>query len=170
MLFPSQGELVRLIDLLNRKYSDRYEIRMAVYNAAEYGVAQTRFRVVYRAWKKGLSWAEPHKKPMITLREAIGDLPSLEPGERSEIKNHYAAMHPANHVECMRHTPTGKSAFKNSVFYPKKADGSRIKGYGNFTQQGYVFLFCERFGCDIEELGSSCLDVFLHLCDAGLVE
>ena len=29
----------------------------------------------------------------------------------------------------MKHTPTGCSAFSNQVYYPKKADGTRIKGY-----------------------------------------
>lgn len=131
MLFPYENKLVHLIDLLNAKYSDRYHVRVDVFNSAEYGVPQTRFRVVYRLWKKGLIWNDPKKKPKITLKDAIGDLPSLEPGETSNIKNHYALMHPQNHIECMRHTPTGKSAFKNEVYYPKKPDGSRIKGYGN---------------------------------------
>lgn len=131
MLFPYGGKLIHLIDLLKKKYSDRYNVTVNVFNSAEYGVPQTRFRVVYRIWKKGLTWDDPKKKQVITLQEAIGDLPSLEPGERSEIKNHYAIMHPSNHIECMRHTPTGKSAFKNEVYYPKKPDGSRIKGYGN---------------------------------------
>lgn len=131
MLFPFEGELIHLIDLLRKKYSDRYEIRCDVFNAAEYGVPQTRYRVVYRVWRKGLDWKDPLKKSTITLKEAIGDLPSLEPGEDSRIKNHYAVMHPQNHIECMRHTPTGKSAFSNTEYYPKKIDGSRIKGYGN---------------------------------------
>ncbi len=131
MLFPSEGKLVHLIDLLKTKYSNRYEVSVNVYNAAEYGIPQTRYRVVYRVWKKGLEWKEPQKKAQVTLRTAIGDLPSLEPGESSDIKNHYAVMHPLNHIECMRHTPTGKSAFSNTEYYPKKKDGSRIKGYGN---------------------------------------
>ncbi|MBP5428725.1 MAG: DNA cytosine methyltransferase [Clostridia bacterium] len=131
MLFPYENKLVRLIDLLKAKYSEQYHVRVDVFNAAEYGVPQTRFRVVYRLWKKGFAWNDPKKKPIVTLKDAIGDLPSLEPGEKSSIKNHYALMHPQNHIECMRHTPTGKSAFKNEEFFPKKPDGSRIKGYGN---------------------------------------
>ena len=29
----------------------------------------------------------------------------------------------------MKHTPTGNSAFSNPVYFPKKKDGTRIKGY-----------------------------------------
>lgn len=131
MLFPWRKKLVKLIDLLNSKYSSEYDVAMDVFNAADYGVPQTRFRVVYRMWKKGLQWSLPKKQKQITLREAIGDLPSLEAGEASDIKNHVALRAPANHVECLRHTPEGKSAFKNEVYYPKKADGTRVKGFPN---------------------------------------
>ena len=29
----------------------------------------------------------------------------------------------------MQHTPTGHSAFENEFYYPKKIDGTRVKGY-----------------------------------------
>lgn len=131
MIFPYQDRFVKLFELLTLKYGNEYELASDVLNAADYGVPQTRYRIVYRMWKKGLSWALPKKEPAITLREAIGMLPSLEAGESSSIKNHIARPHPQNHIECMKHTPTGKSAFTNEVHFPKKADGSRINGYGN---------------------------------------
>ena len=31
----------------------------------------------------------------------------------------------------MQHTPTGKTAFDNEVYYPKKNDGTPVKGYHN---------------------------------------
>lgn len=131
MLFPYKGKLVGLQTLLEHKYSSKYNVSCDVLNAADYGVPQTRLRVVYRMWKKNLQWTLPPKQLPITLQEAIGDLPSLEAGESSSIKNHFARKHPSNQIECMMHTPTGKSAFKNEFYYPKKSDGSRIKGYGN---------------------------------------
>lgn len=131
MLFPYGGSLVKLKELLALKYGNEYQIQCDVLNAADYGVPQTRLRVVYRMWKKGLLWKLPEKEPMVTLYDAIGDLPSLEAGESSDIKNHVARPHAQNHIECMKHTPTGKSAFTNEVYFPKKADGSRIAGYGN---------------------------------------
>lgn len=131
LLLPYDDKLISLLDLLKAKFSNDYEISSDVLNAADYGVPQTRYRVVYRLWKKGLTWSLPQKEPHISLQEAIGNLPSLEPGDTSNIKNHIARKHPQNHIECMSHTPTGKSAFTNDKYYPKKADGSRINGYGN---------------------------------------
>ena len=131
MIFPFENEFVTLYELLVRKYSEEYVVACDVLNAADYGVPQTRHRVVYRMWKKGINWNLPKKQKQITLREAIGNLPSLESGDVSSLKNHFARKHPANHIECMRHTPTGQSAFKNEIFFPKRADGIKIKGYGN---------------------------------------
>lgn len=131
MLFPFEGSLISLFDLLCRKYANNYNITYDILNAADFGVPQNRFRIVYRLWKKGLSWELPEKEDPITLQEAIGDLPSIEAGEKTDIPNHYAREHAANHIECMRYTPTGKSAFFNEEHYPKKADGTRILGYKN---------------------------------------
>lgn len=131
MRFKSDGNTISLFDLLRDMFSETYEIDCTVLNAADYGVPQTRYRVVYRMWRKGLSWFLPEKQNQITLQDAIGNLPSLEPGQDSGIKNHYARPHPQNHIDCMRHTPTGASAFSNENDYPKKPDGSRIKGFPN---------------------------------------
>ena len=81
--------------------------------------------------RKGKKWPWPKPQKEITLREAIGDLPSLESGEKSDLKFHYAKVHNDREIECMRHTPEGCSAFKNEVYYPKKKDGSRVKGFHN---------------------------------------
>ena len=131
MLFHYDGRMVKLLELLQIKYGQDYEIGCDVLNAADYGVPQTRYRIVYRMWRKGLSWNLPEKESAVTLYDAIGNLPSLEANESSGLKNHVARSHPQNHIECMKHTPTGKSAFKNEFYFPKKPDGSRITGYGN---------------------------------------
>ena len=131
MQFPFDNEVISLEALLRKKYGNEYEIACDILNAADYGVPQTRYRIVYRLWKKGHTWLLPQKEKIISLKEAIGDLPSLEAGEDSGIKNHYARKHADIHVECMRYTPSGKSAFQNKEHYPKKQDGTRIKGYGN---------------------------------------
>lgn len=131
MRLPYENQELSLEQLLRMKYGQEYHVTCDLLNAADYGVPQTRYRVVYRVWKKGYTWELPKKERQITLREAIGDLPSLEAGEKSDIKNHYARKHALNHIECMRYTPTGKSAFENQEHYPKKTDGTKIKGYGN---------------------------------------
>lgn len=129
---------------------DNYEFNHErVVNAADFGVAQSRSRYIYLLVRKdqGLHWEFPKKdKNVITMQEAIGDLPSLDPllRETSErwrfpeyekkrmeglkiSKWHYAPKQSWKLVELMMHTPTGKSAFQNKHFYPKK-DGRRVKG------------------------------------------
>lgn len=131
MLFPVDGEYISLEKLLKKNFGNDYNVDVQELNAANFGVPQTRMRIVYRLWKKGLSWNFKLKDEVVTLSEAIGDLPSLESGEKSELKNHFARTHPDNHVLALKHTPTGKSAFENEIFFPKKENGDRIKGYNN---------------------------------------
>lgn len=117
--------------ILKEKYSDKYIIKIDLLNTKYYGVPQCRPRAIIRMYKKGLKWNLPEKKSIITLRDAIGFLPSLESGQSSNIKYHYAKKQNDMHIEVMRHTPEGMSAIKNEVYYPKKKDGSRIKGFHN---------------------------------------
>ena len=115
-----------------------------------YGVPQQRKRAVFLLARKDLNfkWNLPEKdKHIVTLKEAIGDLPSLDPEIREkDYKNffkdyeykrqrglevskwHYARPHVWRNVECMMHTPTGQSARKNPYYFPKKADGSMVGG------------------------------------------
>ena len=132
VLLPYEGEIMRLEQILNKKYGEEYEIKINILNCSEYGIPQNRERCFIRLFKKGLIWDDPIKENhIITLREAIGDLPSLEAGQKSNIKNHWARKHPKNQIEWLRHTPTGCSAVNNELFYPVKDNGERIKSYGN---------------------------------------
>lgn len=122
----------RIVGLLEHLYSKDYTVEMKVLNAMNYGVPQSRPRAIIKMYKKGLLWPWPKEEMhIITLREAIGDLPSLESGERSDIKWHNALVHNERQIEALRHTPEGKSAMKNEVYYPKKIDGSRVRGFHN---------------------------------------
>lgn len=121
-----------IIDLLELLYKDKYEVDMRILNAMNYGVPQSRPRVIIKLYKKGLEWPWPKPEAhVITLREAIGDLPSLESGQSSGIKWHTALTHNERQIEALKHTPEGKSAMKNEYYYPKKADGSRVRGFHN---------------------------------------
>lgn len=127
---PYQGQLHRIIDILKFKFGNDYNIEGRVVDAADFGVPQTRQRAIIKLYKKGELWPWPTPNPKkVTVREAIGNLPSLEAGEHSSIKWHYARKHDPRHVLWMKHTATGTSAFSNPIYYPQKADGSRIKGY-----------------------------------------
>ena len=131
MYFPYNNQYLKLEEILKIKYSDVYEIDIRVLNAKDYGVPQSRPRAIIKLYKKNLKWRWPEEEEEITVREAIGHLPSLEAGEDSGIPWHYAK--PANEraVLAMKHTETGKSAMTNEVYYPKKKDGSRITGFHN---------------------------------------
>lgn len=131
LYFPYDGEVLKLIDICTKKYSEKYNVDSFVLNAKDYNVPQSRPRGFIRLWKKGLSWEKPKPSREITLRECIGDLPSLEPGEDSGIKWHFAKPHNEREILAMRHTPEGKSALKNPVYYPKKPNGEPIKGFHN---------------------------------------
>lgn len=131
MLFPVDGEYISLEQLLRDKFDDEYNVDVQELNSSNFGVPQTRMRVVYRIWKKDLSWEIQQNNQIITLADAIGNLPSLESGEVSDIKNHFARVHSDNQILALKHTPSGKSAFENEYYYPKKQNGDRIKGYNN---------------------------------------
>ena len=127
---PYKGELYTVTEILNLKFGDKYCIDARKVDAADYGVPQTRIRAIIKMYPKDGSWE--WGKPVnekVTVRDAIGHLPSLEAGEDSGIKWHKARLHTRGNILCMRHTPTGCSAFSNPVHYPKKEDGTRIKGY-----------------------------------------
>ena len=125
-------------------------------NAQNYGVPQTRERCVFLLSRKDLNvkWEFPEPSDnIITLREAIGDLPSLDPDvtdiskeemdklfpdfekKRKEglkvSKWHYPPRHKYRHVIAMLHTPEGKSAWDNKIYYPTLKDGTKSKGYKN---------------------------------------
>lgn len=123
------NELKSVIDILNEKFNEEYEIDAAIIDAADLGVPQYRKRAIIKLWKKGLKWPWPSKEKHKTVCETIGHLPSLESGQNSDIQWHFARNHDERHVLWMKHTPTGKSAFENDEFYPIKKDGTAIKGY-----------------------------------------
>lgn len=129
MMFPFEDGLFNIEYILKKKYGLKYNINVNVYNAQDYGVPQSRKRVIIVMCNDEYCFNEPKKENPITVRQAIGDLPSLEAGETSDVKNHYARTHTDAHILCMKHTPTGHSAFENNVYFPKNKKGERLKGY-----------------------------------------
>ena len=131
MLFPLSGELVSFRQYLDFVFGKTYDIKEDIFDSQFFKVPQTRERIIFRLFKKGLTWKDPIKEKPITLEEAIGNLPSLEPGQSSQIKNHFARKAPENHTLWMKHTPTGCTAFDNPVFFPQKSVGTKISGFKN---------------------------------------
>jgi len=145
------GEVMLIPDYIIKELGDEYFINNEhIMDTKYYGVPQQRKRAIFLLSRKdtGFNWELPPKEShIVTLEEAIGDLPSLDPEIREpeyrkffpdfEKKKeeglkvsrwHYARPHVWRNVECMLHTPTGQSARKNEVYFPKKADGTMNGG------------------------------------------
>ncbi|WP_213495650.1 DNA cytosine methyltransferase [Lactococcus formosensis] len=132
MKFTYEEGEYSFIDILEQEFGDLYTIEADILNAKDYGVPQSRPRAIVKLFKKKLSWAWPEKDDkIITLEESIGNLPSLEAGEKSSLKWHNALKASEMNVHVMKHTPEGKSAMTNPIHYPKKKDGVKVKGFHN---------------------------------------
>jgi len=130
MHFPYKGKLYSIIELLNHLFSDKYTIECEVLNSVNYGVPQNRKRSFIKIFKKTSVWNWPKESTKkLTVKDAIGHLPSIEAEEQSDIKWHYGRKHSPHHILWMKHTPTGESAFKNKVHFPKNKDGVKLNGY-----------------------------------------
>lgn len=148
-------EVVLIPEYVKRSLGDMYNFnRETLVKAKDYGVPQLRERNIFLLVRKdqNIVWEFPDKQKEITLEEAIGSLPSLDPMLREGLsftlerfpnyekkmreglavsKWHRPPVHSWKQVEWMMHTPTGKSAIYNEVYYPQKADGSHIVAHHN---------------------------------------
>lgn len=130
LLLPHDDKLMSIMDILKEYFEDEYDIDSAVLDSADYGVPQHRKRAIIKMNKKGKNWDWPNKNSKkVTVRDAIGHLPSLESGEKSAIPFHYARTHTPAHIKVMKNTPTGESAFSNIEFFPINKLGEKVKGY-----------------------------------------
>lgn len=148
-------EIILIPEYIKRELGDSYRFnKNTLVMAKDYGVPQLRERSIFLLVRKDLPyiWEFPEKQREITLYEAIGDLPSLDAKLREGLeftlkkfpdyerkrkeglevsKWHYPPTHSWKQVEWMMHTPTGKSAIYNEVFYPQKVDGTPVKAHHN---------------------------------------
>jgi len=126
---PYKQQLHLVEEIIDKEFSKQYNIEIQILDAADFETPQHRNRAIIKMYKKGLHWKWPNKKKHITVKETIGHLPSLESEESSNIDWHFARKHTKNHINWLKNTPTGKSAFQNKIHFPKKDNGDRIKGY-----------------------------------------
>ncbi len=145
-------------DYLKKELEDTYVFNDEyIINASDYGVPQLRERAIILLVRKDLNrkWNYPPKdKYIVTLEDAIGKIPSLDPEiydieydklitifpdfeKKKQLglsvsKWHYPPKHVYRQVYSLMHTPSGKTAFDNiDKFKPRKQDGSLIKGFKN---------------------------------------
>lgn len=151
----ADGVKISIPDYIKKELSSEYNFnKETLIRAMDHGVPQMRERNIFLLVKKGknIAWEFPAKKPIITLQEAIGSLPSLDPLLREGLdftlekfpdfekklkvakkvsKWHYPPLHSWKQVEWMIHTPSGTTAFNNKIYYPQKENGVRIVGHHN---------------------------------------
>ncbi|MCR5124244.1 MAG: DNA cytosine methyltransferase [Treponema sp.] len=150
-----KDEIILIPEYVKRELAGNYNFnKNTLVMAKDYGVPQLRERNIFLLVRNDLPyiWEFPEKQKEITLREAIGNLPSLDPLLREGLEEtkkhfpdferkreeglkiskwHYPPTHSWKQVEWMMHTPTGKSAIYNEKFYPQKSDGTPVKAHHN---------------------------------------
>jgi len=119
---------VKILEYIESRLPKPYKLRYEILDAKYYNTPQSRKRFIGLISRDG-EWKHPEpSNELITVRDAIGWLPSLESGDGSLYPWHYAKKHNKNHIQWMEHTPTGDTAFNNEEHFPKK-DGRTISGF-----------------------------------------
>lgn len=150
------GKSVCIPDYIKAELGELYRFNEeTLIKAKDHGIPQLRERNVFLLARKdtGIVWRFPPKEnKIVTLKDAIGELPSLDPELREglalthkifplfERKKaigakvsvlHRPPKHPWRHVEWVMHTPSGKSAIFNDKYFPQKDNGTRIIAHHN---------------------------------------
>lgn len=152
-----ESQWILIPDYLDQELGEEYHFNTKpIVNAMNYGVAQSRERCIFLLARndQNIQWEFPEPfAQLVTMRMAIGDLPSLDPDvtdisdvERDKLfpnfaqkkeaglavsKWHFPPKHKLRHVIAMMHTPEGNTAWNNKIYYPTLKDGTKSKGYKN---------------------------------------
>lgn len=156
-----KGQTMLIPDYIKAELGNDYAFnKRTLIKAMDCGIPQMRERNIFLLVRKDLNieWEFPIPKPIVTLEEAIGSLPPLDPMLREGLdftlekfplflkkqeqasqisKWHKPPVHSWKQVQWMQHTPTGKSAIYNEVYFPQKDDGATIKAHHNNYRRMY---------------------------------
>ncbi len=106
MLTHNKGKTIKEIE--NKFKSIGYDIQCAVLNAVHYNVPQERRRVFIVGTQNGTHFQYPKEEnKIITIKEAIGNLPILQSGETSDIPLHNAMNHSQQMLKKMSYIKDG---------------------------------------------------------------
>lgn len=149
------GKIMLIPDYIKKELGDTYNFNeQSLIKAMDHGVPQMRERNIFLLVRKdqNIEWTFPPAEPIVTLKDAIGNLPSLDPLLREGLEEtlkrfpdfekkrkkaakvskwHRPPVHSWKQVEWMMHTESGKSAIYNPVFFPQKENGQRIVAHHN---------------------------------------
>ena len=143
-------------DFITNRLEENYVIEFNIIDTKDYSVPQSRKRTIILLSRRDQEriWTIPNKNDNhITLKEAIGDIPSIDPfikdvdeQELLELFPQYyekrekalniskwnqPPVHIKRQVKAMMHTPTSRTAFDNKSFKPTKENGDLVKGFRN---------------------------------------
>lgn len=149
------GEIRLIPDIIKQTLESNYEMSFNIIDTSDYQVPQVRERAIVLLSRRDQPvWQLPQKsKIKVTMRDAIGDLPMIDPFVKDLAPSDFLRLFPKyeerkekaleisqwnmppvhiyRQVLAMQHTPTGHTAFDNPVFKPIKANGDFVKGYHN---------------------------------------
>jgi DNA (cytosine-5)-methyltransferase 1 len=143
MISPECIVMENVPELLSKKYWNEFEaaknifeengyiVKQAIYNCAEFGVPQERFRAIIIAMKKDFSLPESfiERTNFSTVKDAIGDLPPVEAGVYDPTdKMHRSAGHSDSTLETIKKIPLNGGSRPQGVG-PKCLD--KIKGFSD---------------------------------------
>lgn len=147
------GEDMTIEKSIERNLAQQYNIEYKIINFKDYGVPSSRPRTIVIGTSKQLRNVAPFnlfpiRREEITLREAIGDLRSLNFGEKDRQDFlHFARPFPEYQREWIHNLHEGETAFDNPEdTQPYKLDskGNRIPLKGAYMGNKYRRLFWDR--------------------------
>lgn len=141
MISTKSGAFVKDIEKDIKKLGN-YTVSSAMLNAADYGVPQRRQRLLFVALKDNETFdfakvikthGESTNKPYVTIKDAIGDLPSIGNNEEKqkyaknpqceyqelmrknskELTNHKSPKHPEDTINKIKNTKPGEPMYPN---------------------------------------------------------
>ncbi len=146
-----------LPNVIHQELDANYDIDIHTIDTDNYGVPQSRDRMIILMTRHGVKkkWLlPPMEKNKVTMQDAIGDIPTIDPFIKDLSHDDFVKIFPLyeerrkfaltispwnippvhvwRQVKAMMYTPTGQTAFDNPLPHrPVKVDGSFVRGYHN---------------------------------------
>lgn len=150
------GENMPIGESIEKNLSGRYHIYSRVINFKDYGVPSSRPRTIVIGTRKDCLHISPLnifplRKKEITVRQAIGDLPSLNYGDISNDIYHFFREYPKYMEEWISCIGEGQSAFSNPEEYKpyRIINGEKCILKGGYLGNKFRRLFWDKSGACI---------------------
>lgn len=175
IITDENGKPINIIEYVKKRLGNEYVGRAEVVNCADYGIPQTRKRLItiftrdeigkkyflhnnssFLPFRTHCDGGNRFQKPWVTVREAIGDLPPLsaEPGKNSNKAfnpYHIVPIIEDEKLVWIHNTPEGETAFNNPCCNPNcRYKGNPIHGSnhedGIHQSNKSTPIYCEKCG------------------------